>query len=103
MVGGDEVDEEVGGDVLEREVVVSGISSVFVVDGVCLVFATMAFLITIFSDFEGFAGMKESSEDFVGDGLKVSAWRCLLTFLSEVGTKSRGFRFPPGTPSLSCF
>ena len=72
MVGGEDVDDEGGGDVLGRVVVVSGISSVFEVDGVCFVFATMAFWTTIFSDFEGFTGLKESSEDLVGDGLKVS-------------------------------
>jgi len=98
VVGGDKVDDEGRGDVLGPLVAVvdSGISSVLVVGGLCFGLSTMTSWTMIFSDFGSFTGLKESSEDFAEEeGLKVSAWRCLLTFLLEVGTKSRGFRFPP--------
>jgi len=100
--GGEDVDDGGGGDVLGLLVVDSGIRSVLVGGGVCLGLglglglADMAFWTMIFSDLMGFTGLKESSEDFAdGEGLKVSAWLCFLAFLLEVGTKSRGFRFPP--------
>ena len=36
--------------------------------------ATLVFWTTVFSDLELKTGLKESSENFTGDGLKVSAW-----------------------------
>ena len=36
--------------------------------------ATLVFWTTVFSDLGLKTGLKESSEDFTGDGLKVSAW-----------------------------
>ena len=97
VVNGEVVDKEgEGGDVVGR-IEDSGISSVSLRDGVCSWLAKIVFLRTIFSDFGVCTtGLKESSEDFAGDGLKVSAWRFLLTFLPvPEGSKSRGFRFPP--------
>jgi len=99
VVGGgvEDVDDGGGGDVLGLLLVDSGISSILVGDGVCFGLGTMAFWTMIFSDFDGFTGLKESSEALAEEeeGLKVSAWLGFLAFLLEVGTKSRGFLFPP--------
>ena len=97
MVNGEVVDEEgEGGDVVGR-IEDSGISSVSLGDGISSGLAKIVFLRMIFSDLGVCTtGLKESSDAFAGDGLKVSAWRCLLTLFPE-GTKSRGFRFPPVT------
>ena len=101
MVSGEVVDEEgEGGDVVGR-IEDSGISSVSLGDGISSGLAKIVFLRMIFSDLGPklgvcTTGLKESSDAFAGDGLKVSAWRCLLTLFPE-GTKSRGFRFPPVT------
>ena len=91
------VDEEgEGGDVVGR-IEDSGNSSVSLRDGICSWLFKIVFLRMIFSDLGVCTtGLKESSDAFAGDGLKVSAGRCLLTLFPE-GTKSRGFRFPPVT------